>query len=200
MAQGSLPRVAAIMARNEATRYLRDTIESLKPLCDTILLLDDHSEDQTAQLAWDLGCEVKERPAGEPMWGRETGARQELWNWGSEVAGDGWLYIADADHITHADPEMWRTLCTAWNTSAWAMPLMDVWDQPSQHRIDGFWQGYQIPRPWVVGVAPSTIWIEHRGWMRASDRKDKYERYKSTFDQMSPFERAHVESLLEAPC
>jgi glycosyltransferase involved in cell wall biosynthesis len=216
--------VAAILARNEADRFLRETVESLRPLCPTILVLDDHSEDQTAQLARDLGCEVRSR-SGEPMWGQESPARQELWNWAAEECGDGWIYIADADHITHADPATWKMMLTAWNTNAWAMPLYDCWDTPTQHRVDGFWQGYTVARPWlfrpskssgftwntrgihcghapiadwIVGAAPASVWINHYGWLRASDRIEKHLRYTKENANLSEFERAHVASILDA--
>lgn len=213
--------VAAILARNEAGRYLRDTIDSLHPLVDDILLLDDNSTDETPQLAKALGCQVRTR-TGPLMWGQESSARQELWQWGSEVCGDGWLYIADADHVTKADPEAWKALCTSWTVNAWAFPLYDLWDSPDTYRSDGYWQAHHHPRPWLfkpsavhgtwsergihVGHAPVGNWIvgypegmaiHHLGWMKAEDRKVKHSRYQETGAMLSPFESFHLATVLE---
>ena len=213
--------IAAILAKDEADRYLRQTIESLKPLCDKVLLLDDGSTDRTREMAWDLGCDVRER-GKEAMWGNESPARQELWEWGSKEAGDGWLYIADADHETHADPITWRVMLSSWTVNAWALPLLDLWDSPKTYRVDGFWQGYKYPRPWlfkpsavegiwsergihcghspqgnwVVGQAPESCWIGHAGWLDAKDRATKHLRYSQKADILSEYELAHLNSAL----
>ncbi len=223
MAGRFLRSVACIIARNEADRYLKDTILSVKPLVDKVLLLDDNSTDGTAALAWDLGCDVRQR-SGEPMWGQESSARQELWQWGCEEAGEGWVYIADADHVTVADPDRWQMLLTSWNVNAWAFPLLDCWTDENTFRTDGFWRGYTNPRPWLfrpasiasggwnergihcghapsgdwcVGVVPQGIFIKHLGWSKREDREEKYKRYMSRADDLTPFERAHVLSVLD---
>jgi len=214
--------VAAILARNEADRYLRDTVESLRLLCDEILLLDDNSTDETVALANSLGVRVRLRK-GKPMWGQESGARRELWEWGAGVAKDGWLYISDADHITHADPVHWKTLLTSWNVDAWAFPLYDLWDSPETYRADGYWQGYQHPRPWLFkpsvakgfawnergihcGHAPNApwkigvseqVWIAHYGWMKAEDRVSKHSQYAKESGILSDFERDHLSTVLD---
>lgn len=219
----SVKCVAAILAKDEAGRYLEQTIESLRPLVDKILLLDDNSTDRTRELAWDLGCHVRKRD-GSQMWGNESPARQELWAWGKEECGDGWLYISDADHLTGANPDGWRQMLTSWNVNAWAFPLLDLWDSPTTFRADGFWQGYTIPRPWlfrpskvsretwndrgihcghapnadwVVGLAPASMAILHLGWLREADRVAKHLRYAEQGDKLSVWERQHLDSALE---
>ena len=215
--------VAAILARNEADRYLKETIESLQPLCDKILVLDDGSTDSTIALSRSLGCEVRSREALQPMWGQESTARQQLWAWGSEEAGDGWLYISDSDHVTQCDPSDWRQMLTSWNVNAWAFPLLDLWDSPTTFRVDGFWQGYKTARPWLfkpsvsgpqswsdrgihTGHCPQADWlvglaerarILHLGWMKESDRKEKYLRYAEVGDSLSPWEKSHLQTVLE---
>lgn len=215
--------VAAILARNEERRYLRETIQHLQPLCTDILLLNDGSTDRTPQLAWDMGCQVKDRSGG-PMWGQESGARQELWSWGSEVCGDGWLLICDADQELIAPKDVWEGMLTSWYTTAWSFPLCDTWDSPTQHRTDGFWQGHLHPRPWLFkpgdckdqqwsergihtghsplgnwyhSVAPESVYWKHRGWEKPEDRAEKVLRYQQAADQLSPYEAAHLASVLE---
>jgi hypothetical protein len=53
---------------------------------------------------------------------------------------------------------------------------------------------------YLAANAPEGHYLLHLGWLRATDRREKYERYRAQWDQMSPFERAHVESINEVAC
>lgn len=216
--------VAALLVRNEADRYLTEVLHSLRPLVDTILVLDDGSTDGSVRLCESLGAIVRHRK-GAAMWGQESSARKELWDWATEVAGEGWVLIADADQVLVAEPQAFRALCTSWEVTAWGIPLYDCWDARTQFRADGFWQGYQVARPWLfradacpspewnprgihcghapcnfpllMGVVPEGMFWKHLGWLAPADREAKYTRYLSTASDLSPFERAHLESVLE---
>ena len=213
--------VAAILAKNEGDRYLKQVLQSLVPLTDMILVLDDGSTDNTVEVAIEAGAVVKHR-ATTGMWGNESPARKELWDWGSEVVGDGWLLIADADQELVAPREVWRGLATSWCCHSWAFPLYDCWDSPQQFRIDGHWQGYRHPRPWLfrpsacpepvwnprgihtghapanfpgpIGIAPKSIYWKHYGWMDREVRKAKMDRYLSTASLLTTDELAHLHS------
>jgi hypothetical protein len=215
--------VGVILARDEADRYLAATIQSMQPVCDRILLLDDGSTDGTPDLAMDMGCEVRVRDADAPMWGQEASARAELWAWGAEAAGDGWLYVSDADHELVVDPAAWRMMLSSWAVTAWGIPLYDCWDSPQRHRADGQWAAYQMARPWLfrpsacpdplwttrgihsghapanfpyhLGIAPQGTWIRHYGWMQAADRETKLARYLSVSESLSAPELAHLQSV-----
>jgi len=226
---GRLTLVTAILAKNEAApdRYLARVIRRCQEFSDTVLLLDDRSTDDTAKVATDLGCQVKGRSilAGD-AWGHETPARQELWAWGAEVAGDGWLLIADADMLLHGDPQ---DLIDTWECTAWALVLWDCWDGEHQARVDGPWgHGPITPRPWlfrpsvcvqglarwsgrglhcghapqnlvgVIGVAPpDTYFWSHLAYCKATDRAVKHQQYLSRRDHLTPFELAHAESIAD---
>jgi len=219
--------VGIVLARNEADRYLAATLASMQRACDEILLLDDGSTDDTAEVARSFGASVRHRDASAPMWGQEATARAELWAWGAEVARDGWLYISDADHDLVAPPDDWRTLLKSWSVTAWAMRLYDCWDSPQQHRVDGQWAAYQVARPWlfrpgacpepqwngrglhsghapgnfpyILGVAPERVWIRHLGWMARADRETKVARYTDASAHLAPAELAHLHSVLDEP-
>lgn len=203
--------VTAILARNEADRYLRRTLENAASLTDHTILLDDGSTDTTADLARELGATVLPNPAAVNggWWGAaaEAPARSALWHAAVSIAGPtGWVYVADADHellgITKADM---RTLARSSYVNAWCWPLWDCWDSDEQHRVDGFWQGWRVPRPWMVRALPmpdfEPAWgrqdihvghlpanyplrlgnapggIRHLGWVSATDRTVKARRY-----------------------
>lgn len=140
--------VAALMAKNEADRYLPRVLERCLSFSDSVLVLDDRSTDATAKVAKDLGCKVRSRSILKgDAWGNESPARQELWDWGAEEAKDGWLLICDADMLLEGDP---RELCYTWEYSGWAFVLWDCWDGEHQARVDGPWAlGPHTPRPWL---------------------------------------------------
>ena len=208
---------AAIVARNEADRYLARVIARCQTFADQILLLDDHSTDSTPKLAKDMGCQVRSR-SGDLLWGNESPARAELWNWAHEEAGDGWVLICDADQLLEGDP---RPYCQSWDVNAWAFPLFDCWDSETQFRADGYWQGYQYARPWlfcpsrigrwevesralhaghcppntqlVVGVA-DLHWL-HLAYCDPGHRAEKRARYLAKRHLLNPHEIAHAESI-----
>jgi glycosyltransferase involved in cell wall biosynthesis len=189
---------------------------------DQVLVLDDGSTDGSPELAHELGCQVLRRD-GASMWGQEAPARAELWHWGAEAAGDGWLLICDADQILYGDI---RPLLRTTQHNAWAWSLFDCWNDERYYRADGFWQGYKLARPWLFkpstltepalwpdralhtghcpanfpmrcGTAPYDIYWSHLGWLNPADRQAKYQRYMTQADHLTPFERAHVASILD---
>lgn len=213
----------AIIAKNEANRYLTRVLERCWAFSDTIILLDDQSDDDTAIVAQKADCAVRRR-SGDPMWGAETPARAELWDWAAEVAGDGWVLFCDADQYLVGDP---RPYCRSWEVNSWAFPLYDCWDAEDQFRADGFWQGYAVPRVWLVkpsavpdgwkpewsgrglhsghipanynchsGIATDLYWL-HLGYVRREDREKKHAKYLSQAHQLSDYERNHAETILD---
>jgi len=219
--------VTAILAKNEADHYLRRVLARCLEFSDKVLVLDDRSTDGTAQVAKEMGCQVRGRSvlAGD-AWGKESLARQELWNWAAEEAGDGWVLFNDADMLLQGDV---RSLCYSWEASAFAFILYDVWSEDeTQYRCDGFWQAHLTPRPWLVKpkavlgdakpvfsrdihcghlpqnanlgaclvAPPDTYYWLHLGWATAANRKVKYERYMEVSHLLTDFEKAHVQSIL----
>ncbi len=219
--------VGAVLARNEAGRYLKEVIANLTSLCDTVLVVDDHSTDHTVAQARKAGAKVIPLgQAGEGMWGNESPARQILWERACEEAGDGWIYFADADHITYGNL---RDLTKSWQYNAWAFPLYDVWTpERDKYRADGPWCGHLFPRIWMVspsrvpegwqpewsgrgvhsghlpvnfpvtyGVVPTDTYIAHLGYSTLADRQQRAERYAVVDAQLSDFERHHASTILD---
>ena len=214
--------VTALLVKNEVDKYLERVLRRCLEFSDHVLVLDDGSTDGSDQLARDLGCEVRTR-SETGMWGNESPARAELWDWAAEVAGDGWVLICDADMLLMGDP---RPLCQSETVNAWAWILYDVWNDERYYRQDGYWQGHTVPRPWMfrpatlgydvpawpargihtghcpinarlsVGVCDhaSVAW-KHLAYLKKCDRVVKRDRYLAQANQLSPFERAHAESV-----
>lgn len=155
--------VGALLARNEAAedRYLRRAITNAQQFCDEIVVLDDGSTDETAQIAEELGCIlIAPSDCCHGFWGDdERPARITLWDAACARAGPGgWVYIFDADHeLLGITPEEFRHLCASRNVTAWSFFLWDCWDSDTQHRVDGYWQAWHVARPWLFKVPPKTF-------------------------------------------
>jgi glycosyltransferase involved in cell wall biosynthesis len=72
--------VSAILAKNEAARYLPQVLLRCNEFSDRVLVLDDRSTDETAEVAHTAGALVRQRSIlKDPAWGKESPARIELW-------------------------------------------------------------------------------------------------------------------------
>ena len=221
--------VSAILARNEAApeRYLRRVLARCAEFSTDILVLDDGSTDDTAEVARTAGCFVVTRTAT-PAWGAEAPARRDLWERAAALAGDGWVLVCDADMELVGDP---RPLTQSWDVGAWAWPLCDLWNE-REFRVDGAWGfGPRTPRPWLFrpsalppaitalwptrgihcghapanfldhvacGVAPSSTYWLHWAYATPAQRAAKHAAYATESAQLTPFEQQHAASILDA--
>jgi len=151
--------VGAILARNEADRYLEEVLTDVARFCDEIVVVDDDSADNTRDICgrWAAVHHAKDDSGG-GFWGTdETNLRRLLWELASDAGGpDSWTYVFDADHLlTGITPDDFRTLCRAENINVWAFRLFDCWERgPYRHRTDGYWQAWRTPRPWLFRASP----------------------------------------------
>ena len=214
----------AVLARNEADKFLTPVLTRLLEVCDSVLLLDDNSTDDTYKIAKALGCSVKKRTKP-PMWGQESSARQELWDWAVSRCGqDDWVLICDADQILVGDP---RPLVKSWESNCVALQLYDAWSE-TEYRCDPPWVGHLYPRIWMVApkrvppgweadwnprgihtghipanfpatgqIFDSTLFWIHRAYTTPELRKRKYDQYMGKAELLSPFELQHVASIVD---
>lgn len=218
--------VGALLARNEAgpDRYLERVIRDAQRWADTIIVLDDSSTDDTPTIAANLGCIVETR-SGSPMWGNEAPARAALWQLAHEVAGDGWVLIFDADMLLVGDPRplmhSWDAASWAWPL----VDLWDSEDTYRVDGAWQF--GPVTPRPWMFRpsmlrdvaqwrnsclhtghaplnfglagptfLAPQLYW-KHLGYVKPEHRRAKHAQYLAHAASLTPFERAHAESIVD---
>ena len=208
-------------------RYLRRVLKRCHEFSDAVLVLDDGSTDATAQIARDLGCAVASR-GEPGAWGAEAPARRELWERGASLAGpDGWLLICDADMILRGDPRplthSWECAAWAWPLAdVWNSESTARIDGPWAHgpatpRPWLFRPGaLAAPAAWnprgvhcghapanfgeagVAGVAPEDVYWLHLAYCKPEHRVLKHAQYMQIADRLSPFERAHAASILDA--
>jgi len=150
--------VGALLARNEADRYLEEVLENANEYCDELIVVDDNSEDNTRDVCskWARVHHYQNGSGGE-FWGAdETNLRRLLWELASDAGGkDSWIYVFDADQLlTGITPLGLRTLCRTSNLNSWAFPLYDCWDSHDTHRTDTFWAAWAHPRVWLARAIP----------------------------------------------
>jgi hypothetical protein len=123
---------------------------------DRIVVLDDGSTDDTADLCRRFGAEVTTEPVG--MMGAEWVARKRLWDLAK--TGSEWVLHLDADQIVNCDPRPFL------QDPMTMFRVYDLWS-PDTYRDDLWWTGHK--RAWWPSVhVPSfegweEVWPE-RGW------------------------------------
>lgn len=147
----------ASIVRNEARRFLPSALAAWKEFADRIVIVDDGSTDETADLCEDAGAIVFRR--GAEMFGAEWRARKRLW----EIASDGadWVLHLDADQVMTCDPRPYLKPAIS------CFRVYDLWSE-NEYREDAWWTGHL--RAWWPAVHVPSLpagfvdeWPE-RGW------------------------------------
>lgn len=223
--------ITALLVRNEAgvDRYFTRVLATCQRFSDRILVLDDQSTDETADVARSFGADVRVRAPSVPhAWGNEAPARQELWAWADAVCTGprDWVLVCDADMELHGDP---RPLCQSDELNSWGMVLFDAWST-TEYRSDAFWMGHRVPRVWLVapkrvpedwqarwptrglhcghlpenfalrtGVAPADVYFVHWAYATPEQRQAKHAQYLAKAHLLTDFEKRHADSILSPP-
>lgn len=210
--------------RNEASRWLPSALKAWSQFSDCIVALDDGSTDATPQI---LQANPKvhyfRRQDSQPLWGAESGVRQELWRLGV-ASGAEWLFVLDSDMVPACDP---RPLLAP-QADAVAFRLYDLWNlHPLLFRTDGFWQAHHGYRIWCVknpGPAFEDFWPDrgihcghlprnldinrviyappeysllHAAYSDPESRRLKAEQYASRAWQLTQAEQEHAGSIMD---
>jgi glycosyltransferase involved in cell wall biosynthesis len=184
-----------LRVKNEG-RWIARCIASIRPLCDRILVLDDHSTDDTVQICSDLGVRVYPSP----FHGLDE-ARDKNWLL-DQARGSDWVVMIDGDEelapggaaILSAEMAVRSRRCIS-------LDVLYLWDKEDQVRTDGVYREFlrqSIFRPgtakYTSGPAPnfhcgnvplsirfpyyrSKAKLLHYGYLNQSDRLRKYEWY-----------------------
>jgi glycosyltransferase involved in cell wall biosynthesis len=195
------------LVRNESgkDRWVHQFLTQMKLICDRVVILDDASTDNTADICESYGFEVHENTKN--LWEtNELEARQYLWDKTIEDAEIGdWILCLDADelfvpeHIEFIKHQIKALETYACNSVGFK--LYDMWSD-THYRSDYYWQSHyqfwamfvklqDIEYKWLdkklhcgrfpINSAdrciPTYIPIKHMGWSKPHFRQMKYERY-----------------------
>lgn len=120
-------------------RWIERCVRSIQPVCDRILVLDDHSTDATPEICAALGCAVY-RSEFEGL----DEARDKSWLL-DKVRGEDWVLMIDGDEMLEpADaPKVYAATLAPFG--AWSFRIAYLWDSEYQVRTDGIYGQFRRP-------------------------------------------------------
>jgi len=129
--------------KNEA-RWIERVIRSIQPVCDKILILDDHSADATPEICESLGCIVY-RSTFEGL--QEARDREfllsKVWENGAQI-GDHCIMI-DGDEALHQDDVPLVKQAIAAGIICASFRILYLWDRTDQVRVDRWYKSFTRP-------------------------------------------------------
>jgi len=200
------PKIVAMMpVRNEADRYLEEVLEHLSRWVDSIVVLDDCSEDHTVNLTQRFPKVIVYKNDAPQFATDEPGLRAKLWQLTIKENPE-WIVALDGDEVFEdriineirvlINQKDYHTIC---------FRLFDFWLSRQVYRIDGGWNPWEksivlmvrynagIQNSWLqrevhCGRFPqayealpsyySDIRVKHYGWSRGEDHYSKYLYYR----------------------
>ena len=191
--------VGALRVKNEC-RWIERCLRSLLPICDRIIVLDDHSTDGTPDLAAGI-APVNIDVIDSPFEGLDEVRDKNVLLDVCRSHEPDWVVMIDGDEELSYPHELLRAMETT-AARALAMRVLYLWDRPDQVRIDGVYSSltrvsaFRLgeerfeptgPRGFHCGNAPQQIPgralvdapLLHYGYMHRSDRLRKYDWYRA---------------------
>lgn len=194
--------IGAMRVKNEA-RWIRRAVESILPLCQRVVVFDDHSEDATPEILKSIE-RVELIPS--PYDGLDEARDKNLLLDHVRAEAD-WVLMIDGDEILLEHEPLRAAMGSGVirkNSDAQCISLrvLYAWDREDQIRVDGVYGNFRrqsVFRPGTsrfhsrgaanfhcgnvpVGLRASTAYVEsallHLGYLYPSDRVRKYEWYR----------------------
>jgi glycosyltransferase involved in cell wall biosynthesis len=222
------PRVTlSMVVRNEASRWLKQTLRAARPVIDDAVVIDDASTDDTvAVVERELaGLPLSLHRNESPRFANEIDLRRQQWD-ACVATNPDWLLILDADEVLEEKaakvvPDIVRRA----SFSAWGFHLHDMWSE-THYREDEHWSAHKEARAFLVRYHPDYLYlwnetaqhcgrmpasatsalpsaavnvrIKHMGWSTQADRYAKYDRYRHLDPEARHGDAAQYASILDA--
>ena len=141
--------IAALRVKNES-RWIADVLESIK-WCRRIYVFDDHSSDDTPQIANRCGAWVYLSPFMDFDEARDkeflTKKIAEEWDFNT------WILMIDGDEILApgGKSEILNTIDDNMGMNAFSLRILYLWNSPDQIRIDGVYGKFHRPSLFRLG-------------------------------------------------
>jgi glycosyltransferase involved in cell wall biosynthesis len=153
--------VAMMLTHNEAGRYLERVIENTLLFCDEIVILDNHSTDETKNIILTMLNSKKylgriSLGYARNSWENESELRQELLT-STLYSKPDWLIAIDADELYEADKmkEQLPYLMSQDNADWIGFRFFDMWDE-EHYRDDDIWPAGNGHAPRMFRVKSNT--------------------------------------------
>jgi glycosyltransferase involved in cell wall biosynthesis len=201
-----------LRVKNEA-RWISRVIRSIQPVCHEIIVLDDHSSDETPDICKSLGCKITQSPFAQRDETRDKNfLLRNLFDAGAKV-GDFVLAI-DGDEVLNPDDlDLFSSLLHDTN-KLYSFKVEYLWDREDQLRVDRLYSRFRRPSLFPItsrnltfestncggnlhcGNVPSNlsahylnseVRLIHFGYLHREDRIRKYNFYNS-IDPNNDFE------------
>ncbi|GAA0373731.1 glycosyltransferase [Caldalkalibacillus horti] len=195
----------SMVIKNEADRYLTETLREVREYIDAAVIIDDGSEDQSVEIVKDIlrGIPLHLVQNDVSKFSNEIILRKQQWE--ETIKTDPqWILNLDADECFEKKFKYEvKRLMDDPNFDVYCFRLYDFWKE-GYYRDDQYWSAHLTYRPFLVrykenyaykwketpvhcGRFPANIFqlptatselrLKHYGWMRQVDREKKYTRY-----------------------
>lgn len=189
-----------LRVKNEA-RWIERVIRSISPICQKVLVFDDHSDDGTPEI-----CESIEKVEviPSPFTGLDEARDKNVLMDRAECLKPDWILHIDGDEeLAPGGLDVIKELTSKAGASAYRFQILYLWNEPSQIRVDGAYENFRRTRlfrfqsgarfhnsgnggNFHCGNDPSgrSPWecdakILHYGYMNREDRLKKYTFYNN---------------------
>lgn len=215
-----------MLVKNEADRYLKQTLDSASEYVDEIVILDDNSTDDTYEICKSYPKVVRiERVQGVDFATNESAPRRQLFDMTCETNPD-WIISLDADEIMeNRFKREIRTLIDNPGGNYWfGIVFHHFWHSITHYRVDKLWAPCAGPRifrfipgyeyTWQqsrlhCGSLPNNIFsnftgkntdyrVKHYGYAGSPERtRQKYDWYIERDPNSEMCPRSHYDSMLD---
>lgn len=135
---------AMLRIKNEA-RWIKRVVESVQPVCERVMVLDDHSTDDTVAICEELGCTVIRSPFTDLHEGRDKQFMLEkVWEAGAQI-GDSILCVDGDEVLVEKDIRALKQAVEAPRVVCGSMKIVYLWNAENQARVDGVYKNFRRP-------------------------------------------------------
>jgi O-antigen biosynthesis protein len=143
--------IGLLRIKNEA-RWIADVVRAIQPICERVLILDDHSTDGTPEICERIGATVIHSPF-EGL--NESRDKQYLLNeaykfvdpqWHGRHDAPFWALAIDGDEqLVEGDGQIIQQAIENPDIHCYSLRVLYLWDRPDQWRVDGVYGNFRRP-------------------------------------------------------
>lgn len=193
--------IGLLRVKNEA-RWIREVVESLLPVCESVLVMDDHSTDDTAAICQSVpNVMVLPSPFDDLNEARDKGWLLEQ----AQAFNPDWVVFIDGDEVLEKEgPDKIRSIVQSSGYSVVSFHVVYYWNDVHTIRTDRIYSKFMRPsmfrvtgkgQSWLMRgganlhcsnvplnlhsspILQSEVKLMHYGYIDAELRRKKYEWY-----------------------